>query len=137
MSLCLTFNLSIGLPSLSLSFSLSLFPSVSLSLCLFVWISICPPLSCLSFLLSLCVSFYLSHFFLFLSFFSLLDNYILISADGTWAQWSTWSKCVPHCGDGTTMRERICLGHPSGRRDCEGESKQVFDCKDDATCTGS
>jgi hypothetical protein len=134
MSLCLTFNLSTFSKSLFLSVSLPLCLSFSLSFCLNFYVST----SLLSIFLavSMCKFLSFSLFSLFV-FFSLLDNYNLISADGTWAQWSTWSDCIPHCGDGKTMRERICLGQSSGGKGCEGENKQFFDCKDDATCTGS
>uniref|UniRef100_A0A8C4RF98 Netrin receptor UNC5 n=1 Tax=Eptatretus burgeri TaxID=7764 RepID=A0A8C4RF98_EPTBU len=53
-----------------------------------------------------------------------------VYVDGSWASWSTWSECVPHCGVGWQRRTRACADPvPSGGgKICDGEALQTRAC---------
>nr|XP_054769474.1 hemicentin-1-like [Lytechinus pictus] len=50
--------------------------------------------------------------------------------DGGWGPWSSWQLCDRTCGNGNTIRERIC-NNPEprhGGRDCSGLSRETRAC---------
>ncbi|XP_069820504.1 cartilage intermediate layer protein 2 [Dendropsophus ebraccatus] len=44
---------------------------------------------------------------------------------GKWSSWSTWTPCTKTCGEGNTVRRRIC---PSNTTLCLGRSFQIQKC---------
>ncbi|OWF48144.1 Sushi repeat-containing protein SRPX2 [Mizuhopecten yessoensis] len=57
--------------------------------------------------------------------------------DGDWSVWSNWSVCSASCGNGTTVRKRLC-NNPTpdhGGKDCVGENTDIMICNVE-NCTG-
>jgi len=58
-----------------------------------------------------------------------LVNFIYI--DSVWSEWSTWTRCVPYCGEGTQKRSRMCL---ATKEECrERPYDQTRDCSDNCS----
>ena len=62
--------------------------------------------------------------------FHFLDT-SLLSVDGGYSQWSSYSACSKTCGDGLKKRTRSCT-NPSpahGGKQCQGASEEEAECK--------
>ena len=55
---------------------------------------------------------------------------ILISVNGSWSTWGSWSNCSTTCGDGVLTRLRTCTDPIplNGGRDCPGLSSDTTLC---------
>ena len=65
------------------------------------------------------------------------DLLSLLTVDGAWAPWSTFSECTQTCGDGIQFRARSCLfdtDKPRGS-DCTGNRIEQRNCTLDK-CAG-
>ncbi len=57
--------------------------------------------------------------------------------DGTWGQWSGWSKCSTTCGVGTHARRRRCNPPtPNGGKQCVGSPTELKVCINEVKCPG-
>ncbi|CAG5125446.1 unnamed protein product [Candidula unifasciata] len=58
--------------------------------------------------------------------------------NGTWCEWSVWSACSSTCAGENSIQGRqracSCPAPSNGGFDCQGESFQVQDCKNLASC---
>lgn len=54
----------------------------------------------------------------------------LISVDGRWHAWTTWSSCSKTCGGGVQQRQRVCEGPFFGGEVCPGESGEQRRCSE-------
>ncbi|KAJ8312947.1 hypothetical protein KUTeg_010320 [Tegillarca granosa] len=56
--------------------------------------------------------------------------------DGHWSVWEEWSECTVTCGNGTSLRTRIC-NNPApyfGGRNCMGHDNESVVCNTDLNC---
>ena len=54
----------------------------------------------------------------------------VVTVDGVWAQWASWSSCNVSCGGGYQMRQRNCSfqdGAPKGKS-CPGKDSDRRSC---------
>ena len=56
---------------------------------------------------------------------------LLISVNGKYTPWKTWSTCSATCGTGTTNRTRTCTAPAPafGGKPCEGKAIETKSCK--------
>ncbi|CAJ0935639.1 unnamed protein product, partial [Mesorhabditis belari] len=60
------------------------------------------------------------------------------SIDGSWSEWSSWSRCTSNCGIGLKTRSRECYQPQDGGAPCFGRSAEVAKCVDDFdVCTAT
>ena len=63
---------------------------------------------------------------------------IVISADGEWCAWTSWSTCSRSCGQGIINRTRVCAcpEPTTGGSICRGPNEECKDCNNTG-CPGS
>ena len=54
----------------------------------------------------------------------------MITVDGSWSLWHSWSICTRSCGGGRKLRIRTCNSPPqfNDRRRCVGDSVNTVKC---------
>ena len=48
--------------------------------------------------------------------------------DGTWSEWTDYTKCSQTCIGGVQQRTRSCSEPQFGGKPCEGEDLQTLEC---------
>ena len=69
----------------------------------------------------------------------LCDQCVLLSVDGQWGVFGSWSSCSVTCGDGgLRTRQRVCNNPPpsGGGAVCSGSGSQKQSCSSTTACPG-
>ena len=53
---------------------------------------------------------------------------MIITVDGFWTAWSSWSDCSVTCENGTQYRTRQCNSPLHGGAHCPGDDKEIREC---------
>jgi len=63
----------------------------------------------------------------------------LVTVDGVWNTWTSWTTCSASCDFGTHSRDRVC-DDPAprfGGKDCAGASQEEDICDSGTHCPGN